>query len=110
FEELSAVQAGRAEVRAVIERAAQRRALGERAPGGGETVFFLDEIHRFNKAQQDALLPAVEEGLITLIGATTENPAFEVNSALLSRTRVYRLEPLRERDIRVLLERAADSA
>ena len=76
FEEHSAVDAGRAEVRAVIERARHR---------GGGTVFFLDEIHRFNKAQQDALLPAVEEGLVTLIGATTENPRFEVNSALLSR-------------------------
>ncbi len=86
FEELSAVQAGRAEVRAVIERASHRR-----ESGGTETVFFLDEIHRFNKAQQDALLPAVEEGLITLIGATTENPAFEVNGALLSRVRVYAL-------------------
>ena len=80
FEEHSAVDAGRAEVRAVIERARHR---------GGATVFFLDEIHRFNKAQQDALLPAVEEGLVTLIGATTENPRFEVNSALLSRLTVY---------------------
>ena len=64
-------------------------------PGSGEpTVFFLDEIHRFNKAQQDALLPAVEEGLVTLIGATTENPYFEVNSALLSRCQVYELRAL----------------
>ncbi|HEX4564536.1 MAG TPA: replication-associated recombination protein A [Solirubrobacteraceae bacterium] len=102
FEELSAVQAGRAEVRSVIERARQRRALG-----GPETLFFLDEIHRFNKAQQDALLPAVEEGLVTLIGATTENPAFEVNSALLSRVRVYRLEALSAADLAVLLRRAA---
>ena len=71
----------------MIERAAHRRAAtGER------TIFFLDEIHRFNKAQQDALLPAVEEGLVTLIGATTENPYFEVNSALLSRTQVYELQ------------------
>ena len=74
------MQAGRAEVSAVIERARQRRKMGI------ATIFFLDEIHRFNKAQQDALLPAVEEGLVTLIGATTENPYFEVNSALLSRT------------------------
>jgi putative ATPase len=108
FEELSAVQAGRAEVRAVIERAQQRRALGERGQGSGETVFFLDEIHRFNKAQQDALLPAVEEGLITLIGATTENPAFEVNSALLSRTRVYRLEALTAEEIGTVLARASE--
>ena len=86
FEEHSAVEAGRAEVRAVIERARHR---------GGATIFFLDEIHRFNKAQQDALLPAVEEGLVTLIGATTENPRFEVNSALLSRVTVYELERAR---------------
>jgi putative ATPase len=103
FEEESAVQAGRAEVRAVIERARQR--LGT---SGRRTILFLDEIHRFNKAQQDALLPAVEEGLITLIGATTENPYFEVNSALLSRTRVYELEPLTDVQIRVLLDRALE--
>jgi len=109
FEELSAVQAGRAEVRAVIERAAQRRALGDRAQGGGETLFFLDEIHRFNKAQQDALLPAVEDGLITLIGATTENPAFEVNGALLSRMRVYALQALSAGDVAELLRRAAQA-
>ena len=101
FEEESAVQAGRAEVRGVIERARQRLSAG-----GRRTVFFLDEIHRFNKAQQDALLPAVEEGLITLIGATTENPYFEVNSALLSRARVYELEPLSAAQVRVLLDRA----
>jgi len=102
FEELSAVQAGRAEVRAVIERAAHRRAAN-----GGQTVLFLDEIHRFNKAQQDALLPAVEEGLITLIGATTENPAFEVNGALLSRLRVYALSPLSVPEVETVLQRAA---
>jgi putative ATPase len=101
FEEESAVQAGRAEVRGVIERARQRLAAGDR-----RTIFFLDEIHRFNKAQQDALLPAVEEGLITLIGATTENPYFEVNSALLSRARVYELEPLSAGQVRALLDRA----
>jgi putative ATPase len=101
FEELSAVQAGRAEVRAVIERAAHRR----KANGEG-TVFFLDEIHRFNKAQQDALLPAVEEGLVTLIGATTENPYFEVNAALLSRTQVYELHALTAEEIQTLLRRA----
>ncbi len=101
FEEESAVQAGRAEVRAVIERARQRL-----QSSGKPTIFFLDEIHRFNKAQQDALLPAVEEGLITLIGATTENPYFEVNSALLSRSRVYELDALRPADVLVLLERA----
>ena len=89
FEEESAVNAGRAEVRAVIARAEERR----RATGQ-PTIFFLDEIHRFNKAQQDALLPAVEEGLVTLIGATTENPYFEVNSALLSRSQIYELRGL----------------
>jgi len=101
LEELSAVAAGRAEVRAVIERANYRRRLD-----GTATVFFLDEIHRFNKAQQDALLPAVEEGLVTLIGATTENPAFEVNAALLSRMRVYALQPLQAPDILAVLRRA----
>jgi putative ATPase len=101
FEEESAVQAGRAEVRGVIERARERvRGTGKR------TVFFLDEIHRFNKAQQDALLPAVEDGLVTLIGATTENPYFEVNSALISRARVYELEQLSPAEIRSLLDRA----
>ena len=104
FEELSAVQAGRAEVRAVIERAQHRRSLGE---DGAQTILFLDEIHRFNKAQQDALLPAVEEGLLTLIGATTENPAFEVNGALLSRMRVYALQALSAEDVAELLRRAA---
>jgi putative ATPase len=102
FEELSAVQAGRAEVREVIARARERRA------GGRSTIFFLDEIHRFNKAQQDALLPAVEDGLVTLIGATTENPYFEVNSALLSRTQIYQLEQLTTDDIETLLRRAIE--
>ncbi|MFZ0088925.1 MAG: replication-associated recombination protein A, partial [Solirubrobacteraceae bacterium] len=100
LEEESAVAAGRAEVRAVIERARERLRSGRR------TVFFLDEIHRFNKAQQDALLPAVEDGLITLIGATTENPYFEVNSALISRTHLYELQPLGPPEIRKLLDRA----
>jgi putative ATPase len=103
FEEESAVEAGRAEVRAVIDRARERRKLGR------STIFFLDEIHRFNKAQQDALLPAVEDGLLTLIGATTENPFYEVNSALLSRTRVYELRALAPEDVLVLLERAVRS-
>jgi putative ATPase len=103
FEELSAVAAGRAEVRAVLERAAHRRATST-----GATLFFLDEIHRFNKAQQDALLPAVEDGLITLIGATTENPAFEVNGALLSRMRVYALSALEPEELAEILERAVE--
>jgi putative ATPase len=101
FEEFSAGNAGRAEVRAVIERAKERRGAADEP-----TIFFLDEIHRFNKAQQDALLPAVEEGLVTLIGATTENPYFEVNSALLSRTQLYELRPLTAQHLRQLLDRA----
>ena len=101
FEEESAVNAGRAEIRAVIERARERRRANGRA-----TVLFLDEIHRFNKAQQDALLPAVEEGLLTLIGATTENPYFEVNSALISRSQVYELAPLSPAQVEELLRRA----
>ncbi|MGH2853140.1 MAG: replication-associated recombination protein A [Solirubrobacteraceae bacterium] len=104
FEELSAVQAGRAEVRGVLERAAHRRATS-----GTGTVFFLDEIHRFNKAQQDTLLPAVEEGVVTLIGATTENPAFEVNGALLSRMRVYALQALSAEEVGAVLRRALAS-
>ena len=101
FEEESAVQAGRAEVRAVLERARHRRNTS-----GEPTIFFLDEIHRFNKAQQDALLPAVEEGVVTLIGATTENPSFEVNAALLSRCALYELKALEPGGVRVVLERA----
>ena len=89
FEELSAVSATVKDVREVMARARER--LGTT---GTRTILFLDEIHRFNKAQQDALLPAVEEGSITLIGATTENPYYEVNSALLSRMQLYELEPL----------------
>jgi putative ATPase len=104
LEELSAVEAGRPEVRQVIDRAKHRRqATGE------ETVFFLDEIHRFNKAQQDALLPSVEEGVVTLIGATTENPYFEVNSALLSRCQIYELRPLLATDIEVVVRRAIEA-
>ena len=103
FEEISAVNAGRKEVREVLARAGERRA------GGGEgTILFLDEIHRFNKAQQDVLLPAVEEGLVWLVGATTENPYFEVNSALLSRCRVYELRALEEGDVLALLRRALE--
>jgi putative ATPase len=102
FEELSAVSATVSQVREVIARA--REQLGAQ---GQRTILFLDEIHRFNKAQQDALLPAVEEGVLTLIGATTENPYFEVNSALLSRTQIYELEPLSEEDLAVVVRRGA---
>ena len=102
FEELSAVSATVKDVREVLARARDR--LGG---SGQRTILFLDEIHRFNKAQQDALLPAVEEGLVTLIGATTENPYFEVNSALLSRCQIYELEPLGEEELREIVRRGA---
>jgi putative ATPase len=102
FEELSAVSATVAQVREVLARARER--LGAT---GQRTILFLDEIHRFNKAQQDALLPGVEEGVITLIGATTENPYFEVNSALLSRTQVYELEPLSVEELETVARRGA---
>jgi putative ATPase len=104
FAELSAVSATVAQVREVIAQARER--LGA---NGQRTILFLDEIHRFNKAQQDALLPAVEEGLVTLIGATTENPYFEVNSALLSRSQVYELEPLSHDELTVVVRRGAEA-
>ncbi|MDQ3822698.1 MAG: replication-associated recombination protein A [Actinomycetota bacterium] len=100
FEELSAVSATVAQVRDVLARARERLGANER-----RTILFLDEIHRFNKAQQDALLPAVEEGVVTLIGATTENPYYEVNAALLSRCDVYELEPLSHEDLAVVVRR-----
>jgi putative ATPase len=97
----SAVRVGVKELKTTMTEAARLRGHGRRAP-----VLFLDEIHRFNKAQQDALLPHVEAGDVILIGATTENPSFEVNAALLSRTRVVVLEPLSEEDLLVILQRA----
>ena len=100
FEQLSAVTAGVKDVREVIERARQR--LGEHGRG---TILFLDEIHRFSKSQQDALLPAVEDGTLTLIGATTENPFFEVNAPLRSRSTLFRLEPLGRDAIETLIGR-----
>ena len=105
FTTLSAVMSGVAEVRAGLAAAQEALTLN-----GKRTVLFIDEIHRFNKAQQDALLPHVEDGTVTLIGATTENPYFEVNSALLSRLRVWRLEPLTDDDIGVVVRRAIDDA
>jgi putative ATPase len=102
FEELSAVSATVKDVREVLARARER--LGT---SGRRTILFLDEIHRFNKAQQDALLPGVESGLVTLIGATTENPYYEVNSALISRTQVYELEPLTEEELAEIVRRGA---
>ncbi len=105
FHSISAVMSGVAEVRATIAEAQDRLALD-----GRRTVLFIDEIHRFNKAQQDALLPHVEDGTVTLVGATTENPYFEVNSALLSRMRVWRLEPLTDEDIATIVRRAVEDA
>ena len=100
FVELSAVTAGKKDVLAVVERAKTNWNLKQR------TLLFVDEIHRFNKAQQDAFLPHVESGLITLIGATTENPSFEIITPLLSRARVLVLEPLKKADILAILQRA----
>jgi putative ATPase len=101
FETLSATSAGVKDVREVLARARQRLESDER-----RTVLFLDEIHRFNKSQQDSLLPAVEDGLVILVGATTENPFFEVNSPLISRSTIFRLEPLDPSDIAQLIDRA----
>lgn len=102
FIAISAVLGGVKDIRDAIEKAKQAQNLGRK------TILFVDEVHRFNKAQQDAFLPYVESGLFTFIGATTENPSFEVNSALLSRARVYVLEPLSEEDLGVLLQRALE--
>jgi putative ATPase len=104
FEQLSAVSASVKDVREIIENARMR--LGQHGKG---TVLFLDEIHRFNKAQQDALLPSVEEGLLVLIGATTENPFFEVNPPLLSRSTLFRLEPLGEDALQALAVRGLEA-
>ncbi len=100
FTELSAVSASVKDVRELVARAQAR--LGESDVG---TILFLDEVHRFNKAQQDALLPSVESGLLVLIGATTENPFFEVNAPLMSRSTLFRLEPLGSEAVRSLLKR-----
>src|SRR5258705_9319583 len=98
FHALSAINAGVKDVREIIENARRTK----------RSILFIDEIHRFNKGQQDALLGAVEKGTITLIGATTENPSFEVNSALLSRCQVYVLKPLDENDLIALLQHAIE--
>ncbi len=100
FTHLSAVSAGVADLRRVVAQAQARKRLGKRS------VLFVDEIHRFNKAQQDAILPYVEDGTVTLIGATTENPSFEVNSALLSRARVFVLKALSDDDVAAIVDRA----
>ncbi|MDE2586459.1 MAG: replication-associated recombination protein A, partial [Betaproteobacteria bacterium] len=104
FIALSAVFSGVKDVREAVARAEQSRLAGRR------TVLFVDEVHRFNKAQQDAFLPFVESGLFTFVGATTENPSFEVNSALLSRAAVYVLKPLSESEMGQLFERAKAQA
>ncbi|OGN92274.1 MAG: AAA family ATPase [Chloroflexi bacterium RBG_13_48_17] len=101
FSPLSAVSAGVADLRRIVNEAKRRRKLS-----GQRTVMFIDEIHRFNKSQQDAVLPYVENGVVTLIGATTENPSFEVISALLSRCRVFTLNPLTDEQVRLIVERA----
>ena len=101
FVHLSAVSSGVADLRKVIDEARKLRSLTDQ-----RTVLFIDEIHRFNKAQQDVVLPHVENGDVILLGATTENPSFEVNSALLSRSRVYVLKPLTEPEVRTIVERA----
>jgi putative ATPase len=104
YERLSAVSAGVADLRRVVAESQARRRAGTRA------VLFIDEIHRFNKAQQDAVLPYVEDGTVTLIGATTENPSFEVNSALLSRARVFVLKQLSDEDVGRIVDRALDDS
>jgi putative ATPase len=104
WRQLSAVTSGVADVRALV---AEARGLRE---AGGRTILFIDELHRFNKAQQDALLPHVEDGTITLLGATTENPYYELNSPLLSRLRVYRLEPLDAEDLAIIVNRGLTDA
>jgi putative ATPase len=101
FSPVSAVSAGVADLRRIIEEAKERRKLYQQ-----RTILFIDEIHRFNKAQQDAVLPFVEDGTVTMIGATTENPSFEVISPLLSRCQVLRLDPLTDDEIRVIITRA----
>ncbi len=105
FETLSAVLAGKAELRKVIEAALERRKLYQK-----KTILFVDEVHRWNKAQQDALLPHVENGTLTLVGATTENPYFEVIGALVSRSRVFQLRPLNDEDVRRILESVLSDA
>lgn len=101
FASLSAVTAGVADLRRVVEEAKEKQRLH-----GQRTILFIDEIHRFNKAQQDVILPFVEDGTVTLIGTTTENPSFEVNSALLSRSRVYTFKPLADTEVELIVRRA----
>ena len=101
FEKISAISAGVKDIRKVVEEAREARKLSQQA-----TILFIDEVHRFNKSQQDVFLPFVEDGTFILIGATTENPSFELNSALLSRTRVYVLKRLTDEDLLRVLQSA----
>ena len=101
FSPISAVAAGVADLRRIVDEARERRGLYQQ-----RTILFIDELHRFNKAQQDAILPYVENGTITLIGATTENPSFEVISPLLSRCRVFTLDALGEEQVRLIVEQS----
>lgn len=103
IEMLSAVLAGVKDIRAVMQRAQQAKAAGT------ATILFVDEVHRFNKSQQDAFLPYVEDGTVTFIGATTENPSFELNNALLSRARVYILKSLTEENLQIIISNATES-
>src|SRR2546428_9452861 len=103
FVAISAVASGVAELRRIVDESRKLRALTNQG-----TVLFIDEIHRFNKAQQDVVLPYVENGDVTLLGATTENPSFEVISALLSRSRVFTLKPLTEDEVRLIVQRALE--
>ena len=100
FKELNATTSGKKDMEEVVSAAKENRAFGKK------TILFIDEIHRFNKAQQDYLLPFVEDGTVTLIGATTENPYFEVNRALISRSRIFELKPLSAADIKTLVYRS----
>ena len=102
FERLSGVESNVGDIRRVVAAAAARRSRG------GRTILFVDEIHRFNKAQQDVLLPEVENGVVRLIGATMQNPFFSINSALISRSQIFELRPLAESDLLILIERALD--
>jgi len=101
FRQLNAVTSGVKEIRAVLDEARDRLSAS-----GNKTLLFIDEIHRFNKSQQDVLLPDVEEGIVILVGATTQNPFFSLNSALTSRSRLFQFEPLGQDDIKILLKRS----
>ena len=103
FYTLSAINSGVKDIREIISKVESQGFFGQ-----GNAILFIDEIHRFSKSQQDSLLGAVEKGRITLIGATTENPSFEVNAALLSRSQVYNLKPLEEEEVKELLQNAID--